>query len=516
MRLATAAEARRLDEVTQSQYGVSAEALMEAAGTEAAREIAQSFIPELRSQAPVVALCGPGNNGGDGLVIIRQLASQGFKVLALCLPARNGNPTPLFQLQLERARKIGLDCREMHTADEVVSALRAARPALVVDALFGIGLKGKLEAPAADVVEFLNKNTRAPVIAIDTPSGLDVDRGLPSGGPGGGGVAVRATMTVTFGLAKPGFFVAEGSAHVGRLRILSIGFPKPAMQECANSTFAFTERNAARRLPTWGATSHKTNHGHALIFAGSPGMFGAGVLSSHAAYRIGSGYVTLASYQDPREIIGENPEILTGVASDEKFWVNPRWTACAIGPGLGTGEATRELIERLKRVPGARVVMDADAITVAARDKLFPLPPDWILTPHAGELSRVLPGASAQEIESDRFRFAREGAKVAGCHVLLKGYRTVVANHERATVVLAGNSALAKAGTGDVLTGMIVGLLAQGLMPLDAALTGAFVHGRIADEWVQNGNSRASLMASDLARSLPPLLERLKKMRRLL
>lgn len=509
MRLATAAESRRLDELTQTKYGVSGEALMEAAGALAAREIRQSFLPELSAGGVVCVVCGPGNNGGDGLVIARHLAADGQRVRVLAVVPDADKRSPLYRVQFDRCLRAGLDCVEVGEAAMALAALQEVPSAIFVDAIFGTGLRGRVQTPFAEVIEALNSERRT-VVSIDTPSGLDADRGIALAG----GACVRAKMTITIGLVKPGFLVSDGPSFTGRLRLLTIGFPEGARIESARSTFAFGERLALKSLPRRQPASNKSRHGHALIIAGSPGMYGAGVLAATAAYRVGSGYVTLASHEEPREITGSHPEILTGVAMDERFWRAPKWSAVAIGPGLGSGGGmTHELLKRLIARPGARVVVDADALFIAQANDLWPLPKDWILTPHAGELARIL-GVQASAIEDDRLHFAREAAKFTGCHVLLKGFRTVLASNiegqARATVVLSGNAALAKAGTGDVLTGMIAGLLAQGLPPRRAALTGAYLHGLVADEWLRSGRSQSSLVASDVCEVLPALLKRLE------
>lgn len=500
MRLATAAESRRIDERSQAEFGLSGEVLMEAAGSQSAREIEQSFYPELRASRsaagrPIVIVCGPGNNGGDGLVVARHLDSSGHKPIHIVLVGPSEKRTELFRLQLERCRKIGLKIDDFKDAEQINDAR------LIIDAIFGTGIRGEIKNPYLAAIDAVNTSGQS-VVALDAPSGLDVDRGVPCG------VAVQAAQTIAFGLAKPGFFVNQGPKLVGRLRILSIGFPRELLRAEACSRFAFTERMALSALPKWRDDSHKSDHGHALIFSGNSGTWGAALLAASSAYRIGAGYVTLASHRDPIEVLRELPEILTASADRPDLWQNRRWTAAAIGPGLGTGDDTYALLKRLIDTGERRIVVDADAISVIARKKIRPLPADWILTPHAGELSRLIPH-SAKEIEANRYEMAIEASNLTGCHVLLKGYRTVLAHAERATVILSGNSALAKAGTGDVLTGMIAGLLAQGLESGRAAAAAAYIHGRISDEWVKAGNDRRSLEASDLREILPSLMKRL-------
>jgi hydroxyethylthiazole kinase-like uncharacterized protein yjeF len=523
VRLATVAEAKRIDELAQSRFGLTGEMLMEAAGALSAREIEQSFIVELASGKGIAVVCGPGNNGGDGLVVARHLAARGVTIYLL---APEKSRSVLFKLQLVRCRKLGLRIiNALETPDALAHARQAA---LIVDALFGIGIKKAIAPPFTQAVALMQTGTRKsrpddqrapPVVSLDVPSGLDSDRGIVFGGgpgdlSGDASGAVTASLTITFGLAKPGFFLSDGPRHVGRVRVLQIGYPNELLKTEARSTFAFTETQALRALPSWPATAHKSDHGHALLLAGSDGMHGAALLASTSAYRVGAGYVTLASHEEPLEILKTFPEILTSSALNEKLWGKRRWTAAGIGPGLGAqgaaGAKTAELLEKLARISGSRVVVDADALTVLSEQKQKRLPAEWILTPHAGELARLLK-CSAEEIESDRFRAARDAAERFGCHVLLKGFRSVVAEPggERASVILSGNSALAKAGTGDVLTGMITGLLAQGVKSMAAAMTGAYIHGRMADEWVRAGNSKRALTATDLRDILPGLLVRL-------
>jgi ADP-dependent NAD(P)H-hydrate dehydratase / NAD(P)H-hydrate epimerase len=543
VRLASVAESQRLDSITQTEFGVPGEILMEAAGALAAREIEQCFLPELeRPRSVVLIFCGPGNNGGDGLVVARHLASSGHRVRVVV--PENGK-SDLFKAQLARLAKAekkqvaGQASRITiyKTPKESLRNIDMANVSLIVDAIFGIGLKGEIKEPYSDWVEFVNRESRksrCPVVSLDTPSGLDCDRGVIYGAAHGAthgfGSVVHASMTLTFGLAKPGFFISDGPGVVGRLKVLPIGFPREAQKDCARSTFAFAQKQAEKLLPKWSNTSNKSNHGHALIFAGSRGMMGAGILAATAAYRSGAGYVTLST-SDRSANLNDHPEFLTAELNDDNlfdklFAPSARWTAAAIGPGLGVNDQTQMLLERLAQSSHQAydrahdqakrgVVVDADAITVIAKNSIKQLPANWILTPHAGELARVL-SVPAQEIEADRFYFARKAAAELGCVVLLKGYRTVVARPDgRATVVLAGNAALAKAGTGDVLTGLCVGFLAQGLSADHAALLAAYCHGKIADQWLRSGNSKAALISSDLLQALPTFLAQLRPISRI-
>lgn len=498
MRLATVNQARQIDEMSQKVYGLTGEILMESAGGLAAREIDLTFLPELtRGSAAIV--CGPGNNGGDGLVTARHLHSAGHRDLVVYLVAPRDQQSPLFRVQLQRAQSQGL--RIVDVIEDPLKAKQISNAELIVDALFGIGLSRKIEEPFLEIIEIMN-SAKAPKVAIDTPSGLNADTGRVEG------ACVQAAMTITFGLAKPGFFVSEGPAHVGKLRVLPIGFPYESLRGIATSHFLFTEKLARRYLPARKETTNKSEHGRLLLLAGRPGFWGAGILASTSAFRMGAGYVQWASFEPPNEALKEIPEVLTGQINDDKLWQS-KFSAVCIGPGLGTGAETGLVIQKLKGLKDIPVVVDADAITACVEQNLFPLPNNWVITPHAGELSRILK-ISAQDIERDRFKYALEASKKTGCHVLLKGFRSVLANGDRCLVINAGNSALAKAGTGDVLTGMIGGLLAQGLDTTQATATAAYLHGRLADEWVRSGNDKSSMTASDLKTILPQVVSRLR------
>jgi NAD(P)H-hydrate epimerase len=498
MRLATVGQAAQIDEISQKVYGLTGEILMESAGCAAAREIDLTFLPEL-TRGAVAVVCGPGNNGGDGLVVARHLHSGGHRDLQVFLIAPKDRQSPLFRLQLQRARLQGLRIVDLTEIPERADQIGSAE--LIVDALFGIGLTRKIEEPFLQVVEAMNA-AKAPKVSLDTPTGLNADTGRVEG------AAVKAAMTVTFGLAKTGFFVGEGPAHTGKLRVLPIGFPYEALRGIATTHFLFNERLARRYLPLRKETSNKSDHGRLLVLAGREGFWGAGILASSAAFRMGAGYVQWASFDAPYEALKEIPEVLTGKINDDALW-RTKFSAACVGPGLGSGKETAALIEKLKKIEDLPVVVDADGITACVEHDLFPLPENWIVTPHAGELSRILK-VHAQDIEKDRFAAAAQAFEKTKCHVLLKGFRSLIAFGNRCLVIHAGNSALAKAGTGDVLTGMIGGLLAQGLDTTQGAATAAYLHGRLADEWLRAGNDKSGLTASDLKAILPQVVSRLR------
>ncbi len=500
MRLVTTAQSREIDQLSCKAYGLNDDVLMEAAGLIAARELQQNFYPEL-TRGLTVLVCGPGNNGGDGLVMARHLHSMGFRNLLVLILAPKAKRSVMFKKQLERAEKHGLRIVNVEKDQKKIEQLKSAT--LIVDAIFGIGLSRKIEGAYQRLIEKMN-SLKVPVVSLDTPTGIDADNGTVAN------VAVKAHTTFTFGLAKPGFFVAEGPLTVGKLRVLPIGYPYECLRGVATTFFLYNEKLARRYLPTRKDQTNKSDYGHLVIMAGQKDTWGAGVLAAQSAYRMGAGYVTWAGRKLPIETLEKTPEVLTSDIENEKIWDTKKITAYAIGPGLGVDEEIAKVIRRLKNLKVEKVVLDADAITVCVKYKLFPLPKSWVVTPHSGELSRILK-IDVREIEQDRFQAALAGAKICGCHVLLKGFRSVLAYGKRCMIISSGNSALAKAGSGDVLTGMIGSLLAQGLDTVQATSTAAYIHGRLADEWVRSGHDKRSLNASDLKDSLGALLTRISK-----
>lgn len=494
MRLATRSQIHEI-EAKAAKSGLSEETLMESAGCQAAKWIREK-IPDLRTRS-VAIIVGSGHNGADGLVTARELASAAKQVVVFC----DKSSRPLWKKNFAKLRDLNISIRSPQKFSGGFD--------LVVDALFGIGLNRELTAKDLALVHAMNRarasSMRSMIVSLDVPSGLDCDRGVAWGD------CVRADRTLTFNRAKPGFFVNDGPAAAGRVHVLDIGL-RP-FDSLASTHFAVSRRWVRAHKPAFGEQIHKSDRGRSVLIAGSAQYPGAGILSARAALRCGSGYVQLISDGAP-SVSWENPDFLISDLGELKLGLhNPagqslkdlKFDAIGAGPGLGTGEKTRHLILELKKLKIENVVLDADAITVCARERLFPLPARWIATPHAGELGRVLK-LEAAVIESDRFRYAREGREKMGCQVLLKGFHSVLATENACIVIPTGNSALAKSGTGDVLTGIITSLIAQGMTSTRAALFGSYLHGWISDRWIAAGRDPAGLMASDLIANLPRAL----------
>jgi NAD(P)H-hydrate epimerase len=459
-------------------HGVPSLTLMENAGQAVANALAAHFKP-----CPVTVLCGPGNNGGDGFVVARLLDESGFTVRV----AQDAEPKGDAAVMSEKWKGMRVALTQ--------EALDGAR--LVVDGLFGAGLSRPLEGAYAQVVEALND---LPVVAIDVPSGLSGDTGQPLGG-----VVVKAALTVTFFRKKPGHLLLPGRALCGDIMVSDIGIPpEAAAAELHENTPDLW------RYPWPNAEGHKYTRGHCVVVSGGPAHTGAARLAARAALRVGAGLVSVAS---PPNAVMVNASHLTavmvkpfdGVPGLAQLLSDKRLNAVALGPGLGVGGETRALVDVALK-SGAAVVLDADAITSFKDDPeaLFNrLHEHCVLTPHAGEFERLFPGLLDES--PSKLEAARTAAAQAGCTVLLKGGDTVIADPgNKAAINAHAPPWLATAGAGDVLTGLIAGLMAQGMTAFEAAACGVWLHG---DAAIRFG---PGLIAEDLPDMLPQVLAGLR------
>lgn len=458
-------------------HGVPSLTLMENAGRVAAEAIVARFKP-----CAVTVLCGPGNNGGDGFVVARLLDESGFTV------------------------RVAHDADHKGDAKEMSARWKGAREALtpaaldgakfVVDGLFGAGLIRPLEGAYAQIVEALND---LPVVAIDMPSGISGDTGQALGG-----VYVKAALTVTFFRKKPGHVLMPGRALCGDIVLGDIGIPPQA-----TNTQLHENTPGLWRLPKPGPEGHKYSRGHCVVVSGPAHATGAGRLAARGALRVGAGLVSVAS---PPDAVAVNAAHLTaimikpfdGAAGLSGLLSDKRLNAIVLGPGLGVGSQTHEMVVAAL-TSGASVVLDADAITSFKDDSefLFRLLHDrCVLTPHGGEFERLFPGLLDQN--ASKLEAARAAAKRAGCVVLLKGADTVIAAPSGKAAINANAPAnLATAGAGDVLAGFVAGLMAQGMSAFDAAACGTWLHGEAAARF------GSGLIAEDLPEMLPQVLESL-------
>jgi NAD(P)H-hydrate epimerase len=462
-------------------HGVPSLTLMENAGRAVADAIVARFKP-----CAVTVLCGPGNNGGDGFVVARLLDEEGFTVRVAHGAGHKGDAKEM-SVRWKGAR--------LALTPEVLDGAK-----LVVDGLFGAGLARPLEGVYAQMVEALND---LPVVAIDIPSGVSGDTGQPLGG-----VYVTATLSVTFFRKKPGHLLLPGRALCGETVVADIGIPAQA-----TSTNLHENTPALWHFPWPRREGHKYSKGHCVVVSGGAAHTGAARLAARAALRVGAGLVSVAS---PPDAVAVHAAHLTaimlkpfdGAAGLTELLADKRLNAVVIGPGLGVGGDTRARVDAVLK-SGAAVVLDADALTSFRDDPeaLFNrLHERCVLTPHAGEFERLFPGLldeSASKVEA-----ARGAAVRAGCVVLLKGADTVIADASgKAAINANAPPALATAGAGDVLAGLIAGLLAQHMTAFDAAACGAWLHGDAASRF------GPGLIAEDLPETLPQSLRSLAPLR---
>jgi len=468
----TPAEAAELDRATQAR-GIPAAELMEAAGREVA-DAALRLIGGAYGRRAVI-VCGKGNNGGDGFVAARHLERAGVRVTTLLLEEGLREPAAS---NLRRLATIPV--RRRPFAREALDR-ELDRADVAVDAIFGTGFRGVPEGAHADAIAALNASS-VPVVAVDIPSGVDGRTGAVEG------EAVHADLTVTFGAAKPGLVLLPGASSAGVVEVEAIGFPADLIR---GDLLLVEAEDVAAMLPRRAPETHKRAAGFAVVVGGSRLMTGAPALACTAAYRAGAGLVAAAVPEGVLPVVQGAlreavfvglPETDSGTASGGSARLDEvlgQAGALAIGPGMTTDEATSGWIRELVRSSEVPVVLDADGLNAFAGrpDDLADRKADLILTPHAGEFSR-LAGVPTSEVGADRVRHVRDLAARTSATVLLKGSRTLVASPDGVVRINpTGGPSLATGGTGDVLTGMIAGLIARGCSPIDAGSAAAFVHG---------------------------------------
>ncbi len=498
---------RELDRHTIETLGVPGEVLMESAG----RAVVAEVLPLVRRDESVLVVCGPGNNGGDGLVVARHLHLLGVPVRVALLSEDFGGDAAA---QLARVRALELPVEG--------ARWRAPERGVIVDALFGTGLSRPLAGEARTAVRRMNKarteRREVRIVAVDLPSGLSSDTGQVLG------VAVSADVTVALGLPKLGHVFEPGRTQAGRIVVARIGIADAGPDTVVDATL-WTRAGAAAALPQRPAAGHKGSFGHALLVAGSEGKTGAAALSAEGAARVGAGLVTLACPAGLNDLLEEKcTEVMTAplpdtperafaaAAEDGIVALAASRDAVGIGPGIGRATETDGLVHALVKRIDAPIALDADAV-VAFADQLALLRgrrAPTVLTPHPGEAGAVL-GVKATAINADRAGAARELAEKTGAVVLLKGAGTVIAAPEGDVIVNpTGGPALATGGTGDVLLGVVTGLLAQGVPAHRAAALGAYLHGAAADR-IAARRGDSGLLASELLPALPQTIAALRR-----
>jgi ADP-dependent NAD(P)H-hydrate dehydratase / NAD(P)H-hydrate epimerase len=514
MRILNAAQMREADRFTIEDIGIPSLVLMENAGRQVVAALEAAY--EARLDGRVAVLCGRGNNGGDGFVVARTLAQRGIDV-AVFVVGSLSDVRGDARINLDILGRLGITVVEVN--DEQAWELHfseIAQCTLLVDAIFGTGLKSALAGMMETVVADIN-GSGIPIVSIDLPSGLSADT------PHLIGDCIDATMTVTLGAPKLPLVLPPGEAHAGDVVIADIGIPHEVMDGVEGPHIELLTPEQIRELvEPRAADSHKGDFGRVTLVAGSRGKTGAAYLSAVAALRSGAGLVTVATPASCVSIVASMaPEFMTeALAEGVDGFVSPaaierllelRHDVIACGPGLGRGPSVEEFVRTLVERSSVPLVLDADAITVLSNDPGVLVgreDRDVIITPHPGEMARLI-GASIEEVQANRIQVASEFASTHHVYVVLKGHRTLIATPEGHVFINpTGNAGMATGGTGDVLTGMIAAWLGQLLDAEAACRLAVFLHGAAGD-LAEADETQVSMTAADMLARLGTALKQL-------
>ncbi|MBS3886380.1 MAG: NAD(P)H-hydrate dehydratase [Dethiobacter sp.] len=497
MDVVTAARMREIDLQATQDYGIPSVVLMENAGLRVAEAIREGG-----SGTNIVIVAGRGNNGGDGFVVARHLFQE--KNVSVWTAASLAEYEGAARVNFSILQKLGISHRNLQEEGALAALASAlAQADLVVDALLGTGIARDVEPFYAAIIKLINAG-KAPVLSVDIPSGVCADTGKIRG------MAVQAKMTITFGLPKQGLLLFPGAAFTGRLEVAQIGIP-PALLT-GSSCALLTAATVGSMIPQRPADAHKGTFGTVLLVGGSLGMSGALTLAARAALRGGCGLLFAATPRSVQQIVAGQvaeamtiplPESSSGyLQRDALDLLREKWSSCqavAVGPGLTQNEEILPVLAGVLSECLLPVVLDADALNLLARHRglLSGRRAPLILTPHPGEAARLLSCSSA-EIQADRLGAVREMAKIYRSIVVLKGAHSLVCSPDGETSFnVTGNSGMASAGCGDVLTGLLAALIAQGVDALSAARLGVYLHG-LAGDLAVKFTGQSALLAGDV------------------
>ena len=514
MLVVTAREMRELDRLTIEKYGVPSLTLMERAGAGVVEALMERF--GRLAQKGVLVVAGKGNNGGDGFVVARHLKKKKIPCEVVLLGPKE---------ELSRDAAVNLQAylkgrgKFFELTDRQAAGLsaRLSGKQLVVDAILGTGLGKAVGGVYAEAIELINASG-LPVVAVDVPSGLDSDTGRPLG------TAIQAEMTVTFGYPKLGQVIYPGLKYVGELVVADIGISPEAVAEVSPQTEILQEQDMRWLVPLREPDSHKGTYGHLVVLAGSRGKTGAASLACRGAMRVGTGLVTLAGPRSLNDIyassllevmtepLAEGPEEEAEPLTDQQWeHLLDRKSALLFGPGIGVRPSCQTILRWLLGHLELPWVIDADGLNNLALEveRLRGAKTAPVLTPHPGEMARLL-NTDTRSVNQNRVEVARTFARDYRCYVVLKGARTVIATPAgRAFINPTGNPGMATGGTGDVLAGILAGLLAQGLAVEDALKLGVYLHG-FAGDLVATEKGEIGMIASDIIEISPRAIKTLK------
>lgn len=479
-------DAKKIDNYTINNIGVPSLVLME----RAALSVTQLIVKNESKDKSVLVVVGTGNNGADGLAICRMLYLKGYRTCIYILGDLS-KATKEFTTQLNIIKKLGVKISESYIKADVI-----------VDGIFGVGLSRNIEGQYAEIIKKINKE-HAIVYAVDIPSGVNADNGKICD------ISVKADYTVTFGSHKIGTVLYPGADVCGKVVVADIGFPQKAYENL--HVLKYVTKEELSYLPVRPNYSNKGTFGRVLIIAGSKDITGAAYLCAKAAFRIGAGLVRIFTVKENKDVIAKLlPEAMVNTYDTDNFDIKAlhaclNWCdAVAIGPGLSTGNIQKSIVEQVL-ISKHPTVIDADGINNIAGDNKLKklLHKKVIITPHVAEMSRLL-NVPVKDIADDVVRYAKEANYRYNVISVLKDARTVIALKDECYVNLTGNNGMATAGSGDVLTGIIIGLISIGVDFEKAAILGPYIHGLSGDYAVEK-MSKASLMASDIIEQLKEL-----------
>ncbi|MCM2322473.1 MAG: NAD(P)H-hydrate dehydratase [Oligoflexia bacterium] len=495
---------QELDRVADSEFGLSPAILMENAGRAASQIILERF-PRAGRDTEILVFAGKGNNAGDAFVVARRLICLDRKVRVFHLHTESGyKDAALKNFQILKKMKAKLVSLE--SPGELQAFFESSPgPFTIVDGILGTGFKGDLEGIYYDIVELINKAKADEVISLDIPTGVSGDTGAM------GGTSVMASFTISFGFPKLGHFLPPGAGRRGELINVDISLPPKFRRE--GDKFLLMKRPLAEMLKERDRYGHKNAFGHTLLVGGSPGRIGAIAMAARASHKMGTGLVTVASWQDcfqplliklPSETM-VLPVHLSGPEYEQYKRSLNTYSSIVVGPGLGMRPEGRQVIEELLQIYSGPMVVDADALNLIADYRLHDLlvrrRGPTVLTPHPGEMSRFL-GVSKEAVVRDPVKAVKDAVAMTHATVLLKGAATLVSSPEDVLYLNHyPNDGMATAGSGDVLAGMIGGLLGQGMQAFQGTLLGIYLHS-LAGDYAAKSFGHRSMTAQDIIENI--------------
>ncbi|NLZ53774.1 MAG: NAD(P)H-hydrate dehydratase [Thermoanaerobacteraceae bacterium] len=518
MKVVSPSTMRHMDKIAIEKYEIPGVILMENAGIKVAWAVQNMWNARKNSASRKIALfCGKGNNGGDGFVAARHLANMGFETIVFIIADPN-SITGDASINLEITKNMDIQIRvieELSDLDEVKDMAKGAF--VLVDAIFGTGLKGYVRGVAKSVIEIINQ-LEIPVISVDIPSGICGSTGKILG------TAVKAYQTVTLALPKTGLLLYPGAEYVGTLITADIGMPAKLVESINAEAQLLDPKWVSQCFKPFPSDSHKGTFGRVFIIAGSVGMTGAAALSATAAVRSGAGLVTIGIPESLNDILEVKvteamtlplPETsgrsIGQIALGKALNFASKCDAVVLGPGISANDDTTEFVRRFIKECRVPMVIDADGLnamteyTAIFKEAKAPI----IITPHPGEMARLL-SRSVSEVQADRIAAVKTAAEKFGCTAVLKGARTLIATWEGKLMINpTGNAGMATGGSGDVLSGMIGAFLARGMKPHEAAAAGVYLHG-LAGDLSAKQQGQICLAATDIIDFLPIAINKMK------